>query len=185
MIQCTNRVHQIGIPLEDAKHATNLFTVEAKHANLLGRLGPIFLVVPSHVCRSCKRRAFTVEKLHCRQLFILEHHFRFPYLTEDVRHSLSKRSFPRTDRHRSQLGCNDARVSIMYGHETGPDYCSFRCPTKKWGVCACANGGYQALFRGLGTRLLMVVVVSVCLFSLVCLLAPLGIQQEVSAGMAW
>ena len=31
--------------LEDAKHATNLFTVEVKHANLLGRLGPIFLVV--------------------------------------------------------------------------------------------------------------------------------------------
>ena len=35
----------------------------------------------------------------------------------------------------------------------GPDYCSFRCPTKKWGVCACANSRYQALFRGLGTRL--------------------------------
>ena len=28
----------------------------------------------------------------------------------------------------------------------GPDYCSFRCPTKKWGVCACANIRYQALF---------------------------------------
>ena len=37
----------------------------------------------------------------------------------------------------------------------GPDYCSFRCPTKKWGVCACANSRYQALFRGLGTRLPM------------------------------
>ena len=114
------------LSLEDAKHATNLFTVEAKHANLLGRLGPIFLVVltesdglPSHVCRSCKRTVFTVEKkLHCSQLFILEHHFRFPYLTEGVRHGLSKRSFPETDRHRSQLGCNDPRVLIMYGHET-------------------------------------------------------------------
>ena len=57
------------LSLEDAKHATNLFTMEAKHANLLGCLGPIFLValtendgLPSHVCRSCKRRAFTVEK---------------------------------------------------------------------------------------------------------------------------
>ena len=35
----------------------------------------------------------------------------------------------------------------------GLDYSSFRCPTKKWGVCACANSRYQALFRGLGTRL--------------------------------
>ena len=66
--------------------------------------------------------------------FILEHHLRFPYLTEGVRHGLSKRNFPglvsrsqtlagrlrktRTDRHRSQLQCNDPRVSIMYGHET-------------------------------------------------------------------
>ena len=32
------------LSLEDAKHATNLFTVEAKHANLLGRLGPILFV---------------------------------------------------------------------------------------------------------------------------------------------
>ena len=32
------------LSFEDAKHATNLFTVEAKHANLLGRLGPIFFV---------------------------------------------------------------------------------------------------------------------------------------------
>ena len=113
------------LSLEDAKHATNLFTVEAKHANLLGHLGPIFLVawtesdgLPSHVCRSCKRRAFTVEKLHCRQLFILEHYFRFPCLTEGVQHGLSKRSFPGTDRRRSQLGGNDLRVSIMCGHET-------------------------------------------------------------------
>ena len=112
------------LSLEDAKQTTNLFTVEAKHANLLGHLGPIFLValtesdgLPSHVCRSCKRRAFTVEKKwHCRQLFILEHHFRFPYLTEGIRHGLSKRSFPRSDRHRSQLGCSNPRVSIMYGH---------------------------------------------------------------------
>ena len=42
-----------------AKHATNLFTVEAKHANFLGCLGQIFLIslmesdgLPSHVCRS-------------------------------------------------------------------------------------------------------------------------------------
>ena len=49
---------------------------------------------------------------------LLEHHFRFPYLTEPgVRHGLSKRSFPGTDRHRSQLGCNDPRVSIMYGYD--------------------------------------------------------------------
>ena len=97
-----------------------------KHANLLGRLGPIFLVVlaendgfPSHVCRSCKHRAFTVEKkLYCHQLFILEHHFRFPYLTEGVRHSLSKPTFPGTDCHRSQPGRNNQCVSIMYGHET-------------------------------------------------------------------
>ena len=33
------------LSFEDAKHTTNLFTVEAKQANLLGRLGPIFLVV--------------------------------------------------------------------------------------------------------------------------------------------
>ena len=32
------------LSLEDAKHATNLFTVEAKHANLLGCLGLIFFV---------------------------------------------------------------------------------------------------------------------------------------------
>ena len=51
-----------------------------------------------------------VSMLYCRQLFILEHHFRFPYLTEGVRHGLSKRSFPGIDRHRSQLGCNDPRV---------------------------------------------------------------------------
>ena len=50
--------------------------------------------------------------------FILEHYFRFPYLTEGVQHGLSKRNFPGTDRHRSQLRCNDPRVSIMYGHET-------------------------------------------------------------------
>ena len=50
--------------------------------------------------------------------FILEHHFRFPYLTEGVRHGMSKRSFPGTDCHCSQLGCNDPCVSIMYGHET-------------------------------------------------------------------
>ena len=128
------------LPLEDAKHATNSFTVEAKHANLLGRLGTIYLVawtesdgLPSHVCRSCKRRAFTVEKLHCRQLFILEHHFRFPYLTEGVQHGLSKRSFPGTDRHRSQLGCNDPRVSIMYGHETRTRLLKFPMPHKKVG----------------------------------------------------
>ena len=96
---------------KDAKHATNLFTVEAKH-----HLGPIFLValmesdgLPSHVCRSCKRRAFTVEK----KLFILGHRFRFPYLTEGIWHSLSKRSFPGTDRHHSQLGCNNPCVSII------------------------------------------------------------------------
>ena len=42
------------LSLQDAKHATNFFTMEAKHANLLG---PIFLValtesdgLPSHVC---------------------------------------------------------------------------------------------------------------------------------------
>ena len=50
--------------------------------------------------------------------FILEHYFRFPYLTEGVQHGLSKRNFPGTDLHRSQLRCNDPRVSIMYGHET-------------------------------------------------------------------
>ena len=85
------------LSLEDAKHATNLFTVE-------GRLGPLFLValtesngLPLHVCRSCKHRAFTVEKkLHCCQLFILEHHFRFPYLTEGIQHGLSKSSFDST-----------------------------------------------------------------------------------------
>ena len=75
---------EISLPLclslEDAKHATNLFTVDAD------LLGPIFLValtesdgLPSHVCRSCKRRAFKVEKL-----YILEHQFRFSYLTEDI-----------------------------------------------------------------------------------------------------
>ena len=32
------------LSFDDAKHATNLFTMEAKHANLLGRLRPIFLV---------------------------------------------------------------------------------------------------------------------------------------------
>ena len=63
---------------------------------------------------------------------------------------LSKRSFPETDHHRSQLGCNDLRVSIM---KHGPDYCSFRCPTKMWGVCACANNRYQALFPLAGVKL--------------------------------
>lgn len=77
---------QFCLLLEDAKHSTNLFTMEAKHPHLLGQLGPIFLValaesdeLPLHVCRSCKRKAFTVEKLHWCPLFILEHHFRFPY----------------------------------------------------------------------------------------------------------
>ena len=102
--------------LEDAKHATNLFIMEAKHADLLGRLGPIFLValmesngLPSHVCRSCKRRAFTVEKklqeLHCTAKESMKK------LTEGLRHGLSRRSFPATDRHRSQLGCNDPRFN--------------------------------------------------------------------------
>ena len=57
------------LSLEDAKHAANLFTMEAKHANLLRCLGPIFLValterdgLLAHVCKSCKHRAFTVEK---------------------------------------------------------------------------------------------------------------------------
>ena len=60
--------YRFCLSLEDAKHTTNLFTMEAKHTNLLGRLGPLFLVVltesdglPSHVCRTCKRRAFTVH----------------------------------------------------------------------------------------------------------------------------
>ena len=35
---------EVSLLLEDARHATNLFTVEARHANLLGRLGPIFFV---------------------------------------------------------------------------------------------------------------------------------------------
>ena len=44
-------------------------------------------------------------------------------LREEVRewmdeNGLSKHSFPGTDRHCSQLGCNDPRVSIMYSHET-------------------------------------------------------------------
>ena len=107
-----------------------------------------------HVCTSCKRRVFTVEK----KLFILELlEFQVPYLTEGVRHGLSKRSFPGTDRHRSRLGCNDLHVSIM---KHGPDHCSFRCPTKKWGVCACASSRYRALFRGLGTRLACGTVIS-------------------------
>ena len=50
--------------------------------------------------------------------FLLEHYFRFPYFTEGVQHGLSKRNFPATDSHRSQLRCNDPCVSIMYGHET-------------------------------------------------------------------
>ena len=45
--------------------------------------------------------------------FIFEHYFRFPYLTEGVQHGLSKRNFPGTDRHRSQLRCNDPRASII------------------------------------------------------------------------
>ena len=42
----------------------------------------------------------------------------------------------------------------------GPDYCSFRCPTKKWGVFTCANSRYQALFWGLGTRLSTIEIMS-------------------------
>ena len=111
------------LSFDDAKHATNLFTVEAKHANLLERLGPIFLValtesdgIPSVATQT---RLFHCEHaVYCRQLFILEHHFRFPYLTEGLRHGLSIRSFLGTKRHRSQLGCNDPCVSIVYGHET-------------------------------------------------------------------
>lgn len=155
-VQQDGFVVSLPILLEDAKHSTNLFTMEAKHPNLLGQLGPILLValaerdgLPSHVCRSCKRRAFTVEKkLHWCQLFILEHHFRFPYLTEGVRYGLSKCSFPGTDRHRSELECNDLHVSIMYSHETRT---RFLIPHKKWGVCRCANSRY----RGLGMRLSM------------------------------
>ena len=37
--------HATNLFTVEAKHTTNLFTVEAKQANLLGRLGPIFLVV--------------------------------------------------------------------------------------------------------------------------------------------
>ena len=51
--------------------------------------------------------------------FILEHYFRFPYLIEGVQHGLSKRNFPGTDRHRSQLRCNDPRVSIRFLLGTG------------------------------------------------------------------
>ena len=53
-----------------------------------------------------------------KKLFILEHHFKFPYLTESVQHGVLKPSFPGTDRYCSQLGCNDLHVSIMYGHAT-------------------------------------------------------------------
>ena len=41
-----------------------------------------------------------------------------------------------------------------------PDYCSFRCPTKQWGVCACANSKYQALFGGWGEMAIQVFLVT-------------------------
>ena len=50
--------------------------------------------------------------------FILEHHFKFLYLTEGDDTACPNAVFSvRTDRHRSQLGCNDVRVLVMYGHE--------------------------------------------------------------------
>ena len=124
------------LSLEDAKYATNLFTVDAKHANLLGLIFLVALTesdgLQSHVCRSCKRRAFTVEKL-----FILEHHFRFPYLTEDVQHGVLKRSLHGTDCYRSQLGCN------VWSCNTDQITVVSDAPQKKWDACTCANSRYQ------------------------------------------
>ena len=54
----------------DARHATGLFTVQGELQDLPGRFGQIFLIaatkndgLPTYVCRSCRDKAFSVEKL--------------------------------------------------------------------------------------------------------------------------
>ena len=42
------------------------------------------------------------------------------------------------------------RLHMHVVMKQGPDYCSFRCPTKKWGVCTCANSRHQPLVLGPG-----------------------------------
>ena len=111
--------------LEDAKHAIHR---GRKHANLLGRLGPIFLVAlaesdgkfhrmyvevvsvgPSQWRRSC-------IAVNCSFLSTISG---FPTLLRAYDTACPNAVFPElTAIDRSQLGCNDPRVSIMYGHET-------------------------------------------------------------------